>query len=52
MAFLDGAPPERLCQPIVDHIQSLGGEVYLNKPLRKININEDSSVKSFRILKT
>ena len=20
MAFLDGAPPERLCQPIVDHI--------------------------------
>ncbi len=49
MAFLDGAPPERLCQPIVDHIKALGGEVHLNKPLRKINLNEDSSVKSFSI---
>ena len=26
MAFLDGAPPERLCQPVVEHIESLGGE--------------------------
>ncbi len=52
MAFLDGAPPERLCQPIVDHIQSLGGEVHLNSPLRKINLNEDNSVKSFTIGKT
>ena len=28
MAFLDGAPPERLCDPIVEHVQSLGGEVH------------------------
>ncbi len=52
MAFLDGAPTERLCQPIVDHIKSLSGEVYLNKPLRKINLNEDLSVKSFSIGKS
>ncbi|KGG13231.1 MULTISPECIES: 15-cis-phytoene desaturase [Prochlorococcus] len=49
MAFLDGAPPERLCQPIVDYIKSKGGEVYTNTPLKKINLNDDSSVKSFSI---
>ncbi|KGG16794.1 MULTISPECIES: 15-cis-phytoene desaturase [unclassified Prochlorococcus] len=52
MAFLDGAPPERLCQPIVDHIKSLGGEIYMNSALRSINLNDDSSVKSFSINKT
>ena len=49
MAFLDGAPPERLCQPIVEHIESLGGEVHLNSPLKKINLNHDNSVASFSI---
>ncbi len=52
MAFLDGAPPERLCQPIVDHIESLGGKVYMNSPLRKISLNEDNTVKNFEIGKT
>ena len=49
MAFLDGAPPERLCQPIVDHIKNLGGDVLLNSPLRKINLNDDGSVSNFEI---
>ncbi len=49
MAFLDGAPPERLCQPIVEHIESLGGEVHLNSPLRKIHLKEDKSVACFEI---
>ena len=49
MAFLDGAPPERLCQPIVDYVQSLGGEVILNSPLKKINLKEDGSVLNFEI---
>ena len=40
MAFLDGAPPERLCQPIVDHIRALGGDVFLNSPLKKINLQK------------
>jgi len=49
MAFLDGAPPERLCQPMVDYITARGGEVHMNSPLRQINLNEDSTVKSFTI---
>ena len=49
MAFLDGAPPERLCQPMVDYITTRGGEVHMNSPLRQINLNEDSTVKSFTI---
>lgn len=47
MAFLDGNPPERLCMPIVDHIQSLGGEVHLNSRIKSIELNDDSTVKSF-----
>ncbi len=49
MAFLDGAPPERLCKPIVDYITERGGEVHMNCPLKKISLNEDSTVKSFTI---
>ena len=49
MAFLDGAQPERLCQPIVEHIKSLGGEVHLNSPLREIKLKEDGSVDIFLI---
>lgn len=47
MAFLDGNPPERLCMPIVDHIQSCGGEVKLNSRIKKIELNDDGTVKSF-----
>nr|WET17634.1 phytoene desaturase [Allium cepa] len=47
MAFLDGNPPERLCMPIAEHIQSLGGEVKLNSRLQKIELNSDGTVKHF-----
>ena len=49
MAFLDGNPPERLCQPMVEHIESKGGEVHLESPLREIELNSDGSVAGFRI---
>ncbi len=49
MAFLDGAPPERLCEPIVEYIRERGGEVYLNSPLKKINLKDDNTVDSFQI---
>ncbi|KAI9400370.1 hypothetical protein POPTR_002G235200v4 [Populus trichocarpa] len=49
MAFLDGNPPERLCMPIVDHIQSLGGEVKLNSRIKKIELNDDGTVKRFLV---
>ena len=49
MAFLDGSPTERLCQPIVDHITERGGEVRLNAPIKEFVLNEDGSVKHFLI---
>ncbi|KAJ4958379.1 hypothetical protein NE237_025490 [Protea cynaroides] len=45
MAFLDGNPPERLCLPIVDHIQSLGGQIQLNSRIQRIVLNNDRTVK-------
>ncbi|MFM8308184.1 MAG: 15-cis-phytoene desaturase, partial [Microcystis aeruginosa] len=47
MAFLDGSPTERLCQPLVDYITARGGEVCLNAPLKEILLNEDGTVKAF-----
>ena len=49
MAFLDGNPPERLCEPIVEYIRARGGEVHLDSPMREIELHEDGSVKAFRI---
>ncbi len=49
MAFLDGSPTERLCQPLVDYITERGGEVRLNAPLKEILLNEDGTVKGFLI---
>ncbi len=47
IAFLDGSPTERLCQPIVDYITERGGEVRLNRPLKQIQVREDGSVSGF-----
>ncbi|KAL2607866.1 hypothetical protein R1flu_026439 [Riccia fluitans] len=47
MAFLDGAPPERLCKPIVEYFTARGGEVRLNSRLQKFVLNEDGTVKHF-----
>lgn len=47
IAYLDGAPPERLCQPIVDYITERGGEVHLNSPLKQIVLKPDGSVEQF-----
>jgi len=49
MAFLDGSPTERLCQPLVDYITEGGGEVHLNTPIKEFLLNEDESVKGFLI---
>ena len=49
MAFLDGNPPERLCQPMVKHIEARGGEVHLESPLREIVLDEDGKVSGFSI---
>lgn len=47
IAFLDGSPTERLCQPIVDHIVAGGGEVMLEKPLKEVVLNADNTVRHF-----
>lgn len=47
MAFLDGSPTERLCEPLVEYITARGGEVRLNAPLKEILLNEDGSVQAF-----
>ena len=49
MAFLDGSPTERLCQPIVDYITERGGEVRLNAPLKEILLDSDGTVRGFLI---
>ncbi|GFE71132.1 15-cis-phytoene desaturase [Chroococcus sp. FPU101] len=47
MAFLDGSPTERLCEPLVEYITSRGGEVRLNAPLKEILLNDDGSVRGY-----
>ncbi len=49
MAFLDGSPTERLCEPLVEYICESGGEVRLKAPLKEILLNADGTVKGFLI---
>ncbi|MFN6339901.1 MAG: 15-cis-phytoene desaturase [Cyanobacteriota bacterium] len=49
MAFLDGNPPERLCQPLVDYIQARGGEVVMECALRGIELHGDGTVAAFKM---
>jgi 15-cis-phytoene desaturase len=49
MAFLDGSPTERLCEPLVDYITKRGGEVRLNAPLKEFLLDEEGTVKGFSI---
>ncbi|WAS04745.1 15-cis-phytoene desaturase [Gloeomargaritales cyanobacterium VI4D9] len=44
IAFLDGSPTERLCQPIVDYITARGGEVHRLSPLKEYVLNPDQTV--------
>ncbi|WP_448572415.1 15-cis-phytoene desaturase [Trichothermofontia sp.] len=49
MAFLDGSPTERLCQPIVDYITARGGEVRLKAPVKEFLLNDDQTVRGFLV---
>ena len=49
MAFLDGSPTERLCQPLVDYITERGGEVRLEAPVKEFLLNADGTVQGFLI---
>lgn len=49
MAFLDGSPTERLCQPLVDYITEGGGKVRLNSPIKEFLLDEQGLVKGFQL---
>ncbi len=49
IAYLDGAPPERLCQPIVDYVTERGGEVLTSMPLKRIVLNADGTVEKLLV---
>jgi 15-cis-phytoene desaturase len=49
MGFLDGNQPERLCEPMAQHIRRGGGEVRVNSPVKRIVTNEDGSVKHLEL---
>lgn len=44
MAFLDGNQPDRLCQPMKEHIEARGGNVIVNSPIQQIVTNDDGSI--------
>ena len=44
MAFLDGNQPDRLCEPMKQHIEKGGGEIVMNAPVKEIVTNEDGTV--------
>jgi 15-cis-phytoene desaturase len=50
MAFLDGAPPERLCQPMVDYFTAKGGQLTMGARLKEIELNEDGTVKAIQLV--
>ena len=44
MAFLDGNQPDRLCEPMRNHIESKGGKVVMNAPVKEIVTKDDGSI--------
>jgi len=42
MAFLDGPPNERLCQPMVDYVEARGGQVLMNQRIKEFSLAEDN----------
>ncbi|CAE7409183.1 pds, partial [Symbiodinium sp. CCMP2456] len=43
-AFLDGNQPDRLCQPMVEHIKRLGGDVRLGAVVEEVVLRPDGFV--------
>ena len=44
-AFLDGNPPDRLCEPIKESVERKGGQVVCSCPVSELVLNEDNSVR-------
>jgi 15-cis-phytoene desaturase len=44
IAFLDGSPTERLCEPLREYIEERGGIVRTDSPVTRILVNSDNTV--------
>jgi 15-cis-phytoene desaturase len=44
IAFLDGSPTERLCEPLKEYIEARGGQVRTGAPVTRILLNKDETV--------
>ena len=44
IAFLDGSPTERLCEPLREYIEARGGIVRTDSPVTRILVNNDKTV--------
>merc|ERR1711990_1094510 len=44
MAFLDGNQPDRVCGPVKEYVEMRGGQVFCEKPMERIELNEDGSI--------
>nr|AUE44549.1 phytoene desaturase [Ishige okamurae] len=49
MAFLDGPPPTRLCQPMADYMLARGGELRMKQRISKILVHDDKTVKGLQM---
>ena len=49
MAFLDGNQPDRLCEPMKQHIEAGGGKVVMNSPVQEIVTNDDGTIKELKL---
>merc|ERR1719393_603430 len=49
MAFLDGNQPDRLCEPMADHIESGGGKVELSRPFKEFELDKDGNIEGLRM---
>ncbi|CAM9174918.1 unnamed protein product [Choristocarpus tenellus] len=49
MAFLDGPPPTRLCQPMADYMLERGGELHMEQRLSSFLLNNDNTVKGLQM---
>jgi len=49
MAFLDGNQPDRLCEPMKQHVEARGGEVRTSAPFKEFELNEDGSVAGLKM---
>jgi len=45
MAFLDGNQPDRVCEPMAQHIKAGGGDIVMSTPVKEIVTNPDKTIK-------